>query len=312
MRLIGRKGEDMNYSAVKYYDIANGLGVRTSLFVSGCRNHCKGCFQPETWDFCHGKPFDSTVENEILESLKPDYIKGLTLLGGDPFEPENQESLVPFLKRVKEQFPEKNIWAYTGYILDRDLMEGGKCCTKDTPEMLKRIDVLVDGPFVEEKKDITLKFKGSSNQRVIDYIRDVAEYIPTRDGKITASMMLERFLFDSSMQYAPIAKLSGGEKRRLYLLKVLMEAPNVLLLDEPTRGIDIGAKVEIYNLMNELKKQGIAVMFVSSEMPEVMGIADRIIVMCDGRITGEVDAKNTSQNEILTYATAFENKMKAE
>ena len=158
----------MNYSAVKYYDIANGLGVRTSLFVSGCRNHCKGCFQPETWDFCHGKPFDSTVENEILESLKPDYIKGLTLLGGDPFEPENQEALVPFLKRVKEQFPEKNIWAYTGYVLDRDLMEGGKRCTKDTPEMLKRIDVLVDGPFVEEKKDITLKFKGSSNQRVID------------------------------------------------------------------------------------------------------------------------------------------------
>lgn len=158
----------MNYSAVKYYDIANGLGVRTSLFVSGCRNHCKGCFQPETWDFCHGKPFDPTVENEILESLKPDYIKGLTLLGGDPFEPENQEALVPFLKRVKEQFPEKNIWAYTGYILDRDLTEGGKCCTKDTPEMLNRIDVLVDGPFVEEKKDITLKFKGSSNQRVID------------------------------------------------------------------------------------------------------------------------------------------------
>ena len=229
----------MNYSAVKYYDIANGLGVRTSLFVSGCRNHCKGCFQPETWDFCHGKPFDPTVENEILESLKPDYIKGLTLLGGDPFEPENQEALVPFLKRVKEQFPEKNIWAYTGYILDRDLMEGGKCCTKDTPEMLKRIDVLVDGPFVEEKKDITLKFKGSSNQRVIDYIRDVAEYIPTRDGKISATMMLERFLFDSAMQYAPIAKLSGGEKRRLYLLKVLMEAPNVLLLDEPSNDLDI-------------------------------------------------------------------------
>lgn len=128
----------------------------------------KAAFSRKPGISAHGKPFDPTVENEILESLKPDYIKGLTLLGGDPFEPENQEALVPFLKRVKEQFPEKNIWACTGYILDRDLTEGGKCCTKDTPEMLKRIDVLVDGPFVEEKKDITLKFKGSSNQRVTD------------------------------------------------------------------------------------------------------------------------------------------------
>lgn len=158
----------MNYSAVKYYDIANGIGVRTSLFVSGCRNHCKGCFQPETWDFCNGKPFDKETEQEILESLKPDYIKGLTLLGGDPFEPENQEALVPFLNKVRQQFPQKTIWAYTGYILDKDLMEGGKCFTADTPEMLKQIDVLVDGPFVEEEKDITLKFKGSVNQRVID------------------------------------------------------------------------------------------------------------------------------------------------
>ena len=158
----------MNYSAVKYCDNADGLGVRTSLFVSGCRNHCKGCFQPETWDFCHGKPFDSAVEEEILESLKPDYIRGLTLLGGDPFEPENQAALLPFLLRVKEQFPQKNIWAYTGYVLDRDLVAGGKCFTADTPEMLAQIDVLVDGPFVEEQKDITLKFKGSANQRVID------------------------------------------------------------------------------------------------------------------------------------------------
>lgn len=158
----------MNYSAIKYYDIANGTGVRTTLFVSGCRNHCEGCFQPETWDFCHGNPFDEEVQAKILESLKPEYIKGLTLLGGDPFEPENQEALVPFLKRVKERFPQKNIWAYTGYILDKDLTEGGKCYTKDTEEMLKQIDVLVDGPFLLEQKDITLKFKGSANQRVID------------------------------------------------------------------------------------------------------------------------------------------------
>ena len=158
----------MNYSAIKYYDIANGTGVRTTLFVSGCRNHCKGCFQPETWDFCHGDLFDETVQEKILESLKPEYIKGLTLLGGDPFEPENQEALVPFLKKVRDRFPQKNIWAYTGYILDKDLVPGGKCYTKDTPEMLKKIDVLVDGPFIMEQKDITLKFKGSANQRVID------------------------------------------------------------------------------------------------------------------------------------------------
>lgn len=158
----------MNYSAIKYYDIANGTGVRTTLFVSGCRNHCEGCFQPETWDFCHGDPFDGEVQEKILESLKPEYIKGLTLLGGDPFEPENQEALVPFLKKVKERFPEKNIWAYTGYVLDKDLVEGGKCYTKDTEEMLRQIDVLVDGPFLMAQKDITLKFKGSANQRVID------------------------------------------------------------------------------------------------------------------------------------------------
>lgn len=161
-------GNEMNYASVKYYDIANGTGVRTSLFVSGCRNHCKGCFQPETWAFDYGKPYDEKIQEEILKSLEPEYIKGLTILGGDPFEPENQKALVPFLTKVKKQYPNKNIWAFTGYILDVDLKQGGKVYTEYTEEMLKCLDVLVDGPFVEEQKDITLKFKGSKNQRVID------------------------------------------------------------------------------------------------------------------------------------------------
>ena len=158
----------MHYSAVKYFDIANGTGVRTVLFVSGCRNHCKGCFQPETWDFAHGEVFTGETENAIIESLKPPYIAGLTLLGGDPFEPENQKCLLPFLRGVKEKCAGKNIWAYTGYLLDTDLAEGGKCATGDTKEMLSYIDVLVDGPFVEKEYSIQLKFKGSANQRVID------------------------------------------------------------------------------------------------------------------------------------------------
>lgn len=164
----------MNYSAIKYCDIANGIGVRTVLFVSGCRNHCKGCFQPETWDFDHGRPFTKKVEDEIIASLKPDYIRGLTLLGGDPMEPENQAVLLPFLKRVKEECPQKDVWAYTGYLVDQDLIPGGKCCTEDTKELLSYIDILVDGPFIEEEYSIMLKFKGSANQRVLDcrhYVR---------------------------------------------------------------------------------------------------------------------------------------------
>ena len=158
----------MNYSAIKYCDIANGIGVRTVLFVSGCRNHCKGCFQPETWDFANGDEFNTEVENHILESLAPDYIRGLTLLGGDPFEPENQKDLLPFLRRVKATYEQKDIWAYTGYILEKDLVEGGKCYTENTKEMLELIDVLVDGPFIQEQYSIMLKFKGSANQRLID------------------------------------------------------------------------------------------------------------------------------------------------
>lgn len=158
----------MYYSAIKYRDIANGLGVRTVLFVSGCRNRCEGCFQPETWNFSNGKIFAREEEDAIIESLKPDFIRGLTLLGGDPFEPENQEGLIAFMRRVKKECPDKDVWAYTGYLLDDDLVEGGKKHIGCTDELLSYIDVLVDGPFVQDLKSLSLKFKGSKNQRVID------------------------------------------------------------------------------------------------------------------------------------------------
>ena len=158
----------MNYSAIKYCDIANGTGVRTVLFVSGCRNHCKDCFQPETWAFEYGNPFTGEVEDEIIASLKPDYIRGLTLLGGDPFEPENQKALLPFMRRVKAECPGKDVWAYTGYVLDRDLVPGGKRFVDGvTRELLESIDILIDGRFVEELKNLMLNFRGSGNQRII-------------------------------------------------------------------------------------------------------------------------------------------------
>lgn len=158
----------MNYAGIKYFDIANGTGCRTVLFVSGCRNHCKGCFQPHTWEFDYGEPFDERVQREVLDSLSPYYVQGLTLLGGEPFEPENQKALVPFMRRVRQEHPDKNIWAFTGYVFDRDLVPGGRRFTEDTKELLSMIDILVDGPFIEEQKDITLKFRGSANQRILD------------------------------------------------------------------------------------------------------------------------------------------------
>lgn len=157
----------MYYGEIKKCDIANGEGVRVSLFVSGCTHHCKGCFNPETWDFNYGKEFDEDAENEIFEELELSYINGLTLLGGEPMEPKNQEALLPFIRKVHERYPRKDIWCYTGYISDKDLTPGGRAYTKDTEELLSYIDVLVDGPFVEELKDITLTFRGSSNQRII-------------------------------------------------------------------------------------------------------------------------------------------------
>ena len=157
----------MNFSEIKYYDIANGTGVRTTLFVSGCRNHCEGCFQPETWNFDNGEPFTAEVEDQIIESMKYDYVTGLTLLGGDPFEEENQAVLAPFMNRFKAQCPDKNVWAFTGYLLE-DLLPGGRKHTEYTNDLLATIDILVDGPFVLAKKNLWLKFRGSENQRLID------------------------------------------------------------------------------------------------------------------------------------------------
>ena len=149
-------------------DIADGLGIRVSLFVSGCRNHCKGCFNECTWDFSYGKPFDSATEEKIIELLRPSYIAGFSLLGGDPFEEENQQALAPFLEKIKSVYPKKDIWCWTGYVLESDLFpDYGRRHTEFTNEILRSIDVLVDGPFIEEKKDLQLAFRGSSNQRVI-------------------------------------------------------------------------------------------------------------------------------------------------
>lgn len=158
----------MYYGTIKKNDIANGPGVRVCLFVSGCRHHCKGCFNAETWNFQYGQPYTKETEDEIIEALKPAYIQGFTLLGGEPFEPENQEELVKLLRRVRETYPEKNIWCYSGYLWDVDLVPGGKVYTEVTDEMLSYVDVLVDGEFVEAEKDLTLQFRGSRNQRILE------------------------------------------------------------------------------------------------------------------------------------------------
>ena len=158
----------MNYGEIKKTDIANGEGVRVSLFVSGCTHHCKGCFNAETWDFNFGKEFTDEVHSEVITALKPDYIKGLSLLGGEPFEPQNQRVLVGLLREVKSLYPKKDVWCYTGYLLDKELLNDSRARCEVTDEMLSMIDVLVDGEFKQELKDITLKFRGSSNQRIID------------------------------------------------------------------------------------------------------------------------------------------------
>ncbi len=159
----------MNYSKIKYCDIANGTGVRTTLFVSGCRVHCPGCFNTETWDFAGGEPFDETVCEQIWESIDHPWIEGLTVLGGEPFEPENQAALRPFLEETRRRFPNKSIWCFSGYRYDQDIApENGRKHTQDTNGMLDCIDVLVDGPFIQDEYDITLRFHGSANQRLID------------------------------------------------------------------------------------------------------------------------------------------------
>ena len=147
----------MNYASIKNCDIANGEGVRVTLFVSGCTNHCENCFQPETWDFNYGQPFTPAVEDKLIEMLRPGFINGLTLLGGEPMEPQNQRALLPFLRRVRRELPDKDIWLYTGYRLE-DIEQS---------PLLHYVDVLVDGPFVEAEKDAGLPFRGSRNQRII-------------------------------------------------------------------------------------------------------------------------------------------------
>ena len=158
----------MNYAEIKQYDVANGTGVRVSIFVSGCTHHCKHCFNEETWDFNYGRPFSETEADQIVEYLKPDYVAGLSVLGGEPFAPSNQEGLLPLLQAVKKEYPEKDIWCYTGYLFDKQILEDMCRKSEVTRQMLSCIDILVDGRFVEEKKNLKLRFRGSENQRIID------------------------------------------------------------------------------------------------------------------------------------------------
>ena len=156
----------MNYATIKKHDVANGVGIRVSLFVSGCTHHCKGCFNAEAWDFDYGTPYTQNVEQEILHALEPSYVRGLSLLGGEPFEIQNQPDLLALLVKVKERFPAKSVWCYSGYTLEDDILSGR--LGENALQMLRYIDVLVDGEFVEAKKDLSLRFRGSSNQRIID------------------------------------------------------------------------------------------------------------------------------------------------
>ncbi len=166
----------MYYSAIKDCDIANGTGVRVTLFVSGCTNCCEGCFNPDTWDFCHGQEFTKETEQQIFELLDHDYVNGLTLLGGEPFEPSNQRDLIGFVREYKKRFPNKNLWAFTGFYYDTELLvDGSHPRCEVTDELLSYIDVLVDGRFILAQKDITLVYRGSRNQRIIDLINTRAK-----------------------------------------------------------------------------------------------------------------------------------------
>ena len=170
----------MNYGEIKNFDIANGEGVRVSLFVSGCTHHCKGCFNPETWNFGFGSVYTKETEDSIMKMLSFPYIDGLALLGGEPFEPDNQRELVKLLKRVRAELPDKDVWCYSGYIFDKELLSESRARCEVTDEMLSLIDVLVDGEFKEELKDVSLVFRGSSNQRIIDVKKSLesGEVIP--------------------------------------------------------------------------------------------------------------------------------------
>lgn len=166
----------MNFATIKYYDISNGPGVRTSLYVSGCTHHCKNCFNPMTWDFAYGEPFTREVEEQIVQNCAPDYIAGLTLLGGEPMEPDNQRALLPFIRRFREQYPHKTIWCYSGYTYEE--LTGAvpsRCRCEATDAFLALVDVLIDGEFVQALYDISLRFRGSSNQRLIDMPQSLAQ-----------------------------------------------------------------------------------------------------------------------------------------
>ncbi len=178
----------MNCGEIKNFDIANGEGVRVSLFVSGCTHHCKGCFNAETWDFAYGKPYTSETEDEIVHLLKSEFVDGLSLLGGEPFEPDNQRELVKLLRRVKSECPNKTVWCYTGYLFDEELLCESRARCEVTDEMLSMIDVLVDGEFMLEKKNISLAFRGSENQRIIDVHKSLESgkavwYLLTRSAR---------------------------------------------------------------------------------------------------------------------------------
>ncbi len=158
----------MNYATIKRCDIANGPGIRLSLFVSGCRLHCKNCFNKEAWDFEYGEKFTQDTIDYIIKELSPSFVNGLTILGGEPFATENQPEIVNMLRQVKKALPNKSIWAFSGYLFDKDILPGNLCDPEITKEYLSYLDVLVDGPFIEEKKDLSLRFRGSQNQRIID------------------------------------------------------------------------------------------------------------------------------------------------
>ncbi len=195
----------MNYSEIKYFDIANGEGVRTSLFVSGCRHACPGCFNPQQQDFTAGDPFAQEVQEQILQSLAPAYVEGLTVLGGEPMEPENQHALVDFLERVRREYPSKTIWLYTGDLLE-DLRNPESARRTDvTDRVLTCVDVLVDGPFVEALHDISLRFRGSSNQRIIDMPETLAA------GRVVLWSDDPQFTTHTMVDDGPTAVASGVE-----------------------------------------------------------------------------------------------------
>lgn len=167
--------ENMHYADIKKADIANGLGVRVSVFVSGCTHHCENCFNSEAWDFNYGEEFTDKEIEKVIGELDHSYVSGLSLLGGEPLEHKNQQGLLPLLRKVKAKFPDKNIWCYSGYTFEKDILDNMSKNWEETPEMLSYIDVLVDGKFEEDKKDIKLRFKGSSNQRIIDVKKSLKE-----------------------------------------------------------------------------------------------------------------------------------------